>query len=204
MVNQREHWEDVYRTKGDTELSWFQSEPGISLSLIERLDDLPRRVIDVGGGQSALAGALLRLGVEDVAVLDIAESAIERGRERLGDDAARVRWIAADVLEPPDLGEFDLWHDRAVYHFLTNGADRERYLREAARAVAVGGHLVVATFAPSGPEKCSGLPVHRCDAGQLREEFSPFFALTHSQSDTHMTPWGKPQDFTYAVFRRVE
>jgi SAM-dependent methyltransferase len=202
-MNQREHWEDVYRTKGDTELSWFQSEPGISLSLIEALDDLPRRAIDMGGGQSSLAGELLRLGVEDVAVLDISQAAIERGQDRLGDDAARVQWIAADVLDPPDLGEFDLWHDRAVYHFLTNAADRERYLRVAAAAVAPGGHLIVATFAPTGPEKCSGLPVHRCDAEQLREEFKPLFSLVRSQPETHLTPWGKPQDFTYAVFRRL-
>lgn len=201
-MNWREHWEGIYRTKDDTELSWFQSRPSVSLSLIESLRPKPRRVIDVGGGQSTLAGELLERGVEEVAVLDISASAIERGKERLGLRADRVRWIIGDVLEPQDLGEFDLWHDRAVFHFLTEPEDRRRYVSTARRAVCEGGHAIVATFALTGPEMCSGLPVRRYDAARLASELGRSFQLVGSASESHTTPWGTVQDFTYAVLRR--
>ncbi len=198
------HWQTIYRSKADEELSWLQSSPRTSLELIDRIDPQPRRVIDVGGGQSTFAGEALARGAEDVVVLDIAEAAIERGKERLGALAERVRWIVGDALDIPalGLGEFDLWHDRAVFHFLTDPDERRRYVDAAARSVRPGGHAIMATFAPSGPEKCSGLPVRRCDAESLREEFDPFFELIHSEEETHTTPWGKGQAFTYALLRR--
>jgi SAM-dependent methyltransferase len=202
-VDRKAHWEGVYRTKGDTDLSWFQTLPTHSLALIDALRPPPRRVIDIGGGQSALAGELLRRGIEQVTVLDISSAAIERGRQRLGPLAERVRWVVGDVLDPLDLDEVDLWHDRAVFHFLTEAEDRRRYADAAARTVAPGGSLIVATFALTGPEKCSGLPVRRYDAAALATEFGPSFRLSTSTSETHMTPWGKPQDFTYVVLERT-
>ncbi|MBP9947187.1 MAG: class I SAM-dependent methyltransferase [Vicinamibacteria bacterium] len=203
-MDRKVHWEGVYGTKGDTELSWFQAQPAVSLSLIDSLRPLPRRVIDVGGGQSALARGLLDRGIEAVTVLDIANAAIERGRARLGPDADRVRWIVADVLDHPELGEFDLWHDRAVFHFQTDADDRRRYVATASRAVRPGGHVIVATFAPTGPEKCSGLPVCRYDPAGLVAEFGSPFSLTASTVETHTTPWGKSQDFTYVILERAE
>ncbi|MBL8765266.1 MAG: class I SAM-dependent methyltransferase [Phycisphaerae bacterium] len=203
-MERREHWETVYQTKKDAELSWFQDQPTLSLAKIGAMRPLPRRVIDVGGGQSALAGQLLGLGVEQVTVLDISGAAIQRGRERLGAQADRVRWITADVLEAGDLGEFDLWHDRAVFHFLTKREDRSAYAARAAAAVIPGGSMIVATFALEGPPKCSGLDVCRYDAAALAREFAPFFEPVSATTEVHRTPWGSSQAFTYAVFRRIQ
>jgi len=201
-MDRQAHWQTVYRTKGDTDLSWFQVQPTVSLSLIQTLEPMPRRLIDVGGGHSALAGELLTLGVGEITVLDISAAAIDRGKERLGPLADRVRWIVADILHAPDLGTFDLWHDRAVFHFLTDEEDRRRYVAAAAAAVPPGGHAILATFALTGPEQCSGLPVCRYDAAQLASEFSSSFQMLRSTTEAHMTPWGTAQDFTYIVLAR--
>jgi len=205
-MSQQAHWEQVYRSRADHELSWFQPHSHVSLDLIDSLEPQPRSAIDVGGGQSALAGALLARGFDEVVVLDIADAALARGRARLGAPSERVRWLVADVLDVgdiPDLGPFDLWHDRAVYHFLTAAEDRHRYHRAASRAVVPGGHLIVATFAPSGPQKCSGLPVCRYAAQPLASHFLPDFELVHATTEQHVAPWGTPQDFTYVALRRV-
>lgn len=200
-MTRAQHWETVYATKGDHELSWFQHAPSMSLTLIRRVRPTPHSAIDVGGGQSGLAGELLRLGVEDVTVLDLSSSALERARRRLGDDARSVRWIVGDALGARDL-RVDLWHDRAVFHFLTDEGERRRYAQAASSAVRPGGHAIIATFAPTGPEKCSGLPVRRYDAQSLAAEFADGFTLVDSATETHATPWGKAQDFTYALLRR--
>lgn len=204
-----EHWENVYKSKADAELSWFQRAPEVSVALIKGLgpgaEPGARRVIDVGGGQSALAGELLERGLAgEVTVLDISAAAVERGKARLGAPAARVRWIVGDVLEAGALGPVDVWHDRAVFHFLTRAAERRRYAALAAGAVAPGGHAIVATFAPTGPEKCSGLAVSRFDAPSLAAEFAPHFELVASRAETHTTPWGKGQGFTWVVLRRID
>lgn len=203
MSTRAHHWESVYASKSDDELSWFQREPTISRVLIKRVRPAPRSAIDVGGGQSSLASELLRMGVEDVTVLDISASAIARAKERLGADASRVRWIVGDALDAHDL-TVDLWHDRAVFHFLTDNEERRRYVDAATNAVRPGGHAIIATFAPSGPEKCSGLPVRRYDAESLAAEFAPGFARIDSATETHSTPWGKAQDFTYVALRRLD
>ena len=199
----RAHWETIYETKADTDLSWYQASPEVSLALIAALRPAPQRVIDIGGGQSALAGELLARGTGHITVLDLSAAAIERARQRVGPGAERIRWIVGSVLEPQELGPCDLWHDRAVFHFLTDAEDRRRYVAAAAAAVPAGGHAVVATFSPTGPEKCSGLPVCRYDATALAAEFAPAFRLVDSTAEAHRTPWGKTQDFTYAVLRRV-
>jgi len=195
------HWETVYTSKSDAELSWTQQEPTTSLTLIE--DVCPAgRVIDVGGGTSLLAERLLDRGYA-VTVLDISQAAIDRARQRLGARITEVSWIVADVTAGPDLGTFDVWHDRAVFHFLTASGDRAAYAALLARTVPVGGHAVIATFAPDGPEKCSGLEVRRYDGRALAAELGPRFHLLRSVPDLHRTPWGAVQSFQYSLFERV-
>jgi predicted RNA methylase len=198
-----DHWQSVYGAKQDAELSWFEEEPRWSLELVRGLPRVPASAIDVGGGQSALAGALLRLGVQRVAVLDLAEAALERGKARAGSDAGRIEWIAADIRECPSLGPFELWHDRACLHFLTEAAERSRYAALAAQSVVSGGFALIAVFGPEGPERCSGLPVRRTTAEALAAEFSQAFTLERTMRVTHATPWGKPQAFVYALLKRV-
>lgn len=195
------HWEAVYGTKPDGELSWHQDEPEPSLGLIREWAPPGGRVIDVGGGNSILAGRLVAMGFE-VTVLDVSAAAVERGRARLGDPGRKVRWIVADVAEAPELQQVDLWHDRAAFHFLTDAPDRRRYLEVAQRTVRPGGHLVIGTFASDGPPACSGLPVERYDEPALAAAFAPAFTLVQALQSTHVTPWGKPQSFLFAVLAR--
>jgi SAM-dependent methyltransferase len=197
----REHWESVYTSKGDADVSWTQPDPRLSLSLIGEV--CPQgRVIDVGGGTSVLADRLLDAGYA-VAVLDISGAALARSRGRLGRRADAVRWIVADVTAPIELGQFDVWHDRAVFHFLTEPAQRAAYMSLLARTVPVGGHAVIATFAPDGPEKCSGLEVRRYDGAALAAELGGGFRLLKTVPETHLTPWGKPQSFQYSALARI-
>ena len=195
------HWEMVYTSKSDAELSWTQQEPTTSLALIE--DVCPAgRVIDVGGGTSLLAERLLDRGYA-VTVLDISQAAIDRARQRLGARTTEVSWMVADVTAGPDLGTFDVWHDRAVFHFLTAAGDRAAYAALLARTVRVGGHAVIATFALDGPEKCSGLEVRRYDGRALADELGPRFHLLKSVPELHRTPWNAPQSFQYSLFERL-
>src|ERR1019366_6659454 len=202
----KEHWEAVYESKSDAELSWTQPEPGTSLSLIGEVCPAGRvptgRVIDVGGGTSLLAERLLDRGYS-VTVLDISKTAIDRARKRLGARAGQVGWIVADVTADPALGTFDLWHDRAVFHFLTAPAGRTAYAALLERTVPVGGHAVIATFALDGPEKCSGLEVRRYNGYGLAFEIGPHFNLLKSEAEVHRTPWGAAQSFQYSLFERV-
>jgi SAM-dependent methyltransferase len=199
------HWESVYASKGDAEVSWTEAEPTASLTLITGTCP-PRpgaRVIDVGGGTSPLAGRLLDAGYA-VTLLDVSAAALARAREHLGDRAGDMRWIVGDVTRNPDLGgPFDVWHDRAVFHFLTDPADRAAYAALLARSVAADGHAIIATFAPEGPEQCSGLPVRRYNGPGLAAEFASVgFRPVKSVPQTHVTPWGAPQAFQYSVLRR--
>lgn len=204
VIDRQSHWQNVYATKSDAELSWFQPAPALSLSLFRQLDPRPRSALDVGGGQSPLAGELLALGVQSVTVLDVSQSAIERSKQRLGELARRVHWLESNVLASPSLDKVDLWHDRACFHFLTDGAQVRSYVQLASRTVTPGGHLIIATFGPQGPERCSGLPVQRHDTASLALSFAPAFELVRSAHETHQTPWGKPQEFVYAVLRREQ
>jgi SAM-dependent methyltransferase len=209
------HWENVYSTKQDNELSWTESDPRRSFDLIRQVCP-SGRVIDVGAGTSRLCDRLLNAGGYSVTALDVSASALDRSRARLGARAENVRWIVADVTAAdadadadadaaaPNIGIHDLWHDRAVFHFLTRPSDRAAYAALLKRSVPVGGHVIIATFALDGPEKCSGLPVQRYDGRTLARELGAGLALLQSQPDIHVTPWGKPQSFNYAVFVRVE
>lgn len=201
-MDARQHWDRVYGNKSPAEVSWYQSNPEPSLGLIAAATaGERRRVIDVGGGASVLADRLLDAGHE-VAVLDVSASALAHAKVRLGERATRVRWIEADVTNAPDLGSFDVWHDRAVFHFLTEAADRRRYAQVARKTVVVGGHLVAGTFAPDGPTRCSGLEVRRWDADALAAEFSGGFRLVRACRDAHLTPDGRQQTFTYVLLCR--
>jgi SAM-dependent methyltransferase len=200
-MSAKDHWESVYASRADTELSWTQADPYLSLFLIAEVC-ATGSVIDAGGGASLLSGKLLDCGYA-VTVLDISEAAVNRGRKKLGPRADTIHWIVADVTTSPDLGTFDVWHDRAVFHFLTSPTDRAAYVALLARTVAAGRHAVIATFAPDGPEKCSGLDVQRYSGPTLSAELGVSFKLLKSVPETHLTPAGKPQSFQYSVFRRV-
>ena len=197
---QQNHWESVYNSKDESGLSWTQSDPIKSLDLIQEV--CPHgRVIDIGGGTSALAGRLLQLGYV-VAVLDISEAALQQARKRLGEAANRIEWVQGDVTQTANLGVFDLWHDRALFHFLTDPADRIAYRRLLSRTIRPGGHAIIATFSLEGPEKCSGLAVRRYSGETLVSELGEQWTLLKSVPETHRTPWGQPQAFQYSVFRR--
>jgi 2-polyprenyl-3-methyl-5-hydroxy-6-metoxy-1,4-benzoquinol methylase len=200
-MTRKEHWESVYGTKSDAELSWTQPEPSLSLSLIR--DVCPAgRVIDVGGGNSLLAERLLDRGYS-VTVLDISETATRHARERLAARATQVDWIVADVIASPELDTFDVWHDRAVFHFLTEAADRAAYVALLSRTIPPGRHAVIATFAPDGPPRCSGLDVRRYSGLALSAELGAGFERLKTVPETHVTPSGAPQSFQYSVFKRV-
>lgn len=200
------HWNRVYREKRDVQTSWHRAHLDVSLNLIDGLvladDDA---IIDVGAGRSTLVDDLLARGHRDVTVLDIAREALDETRRRVGADGAGIGWIEGDVtaLDLP-VARYALWHDRAVFHFLVDDGDRARYAAAMARAVRGGGYALVATFAPHGPERCSGLPVCRYDAAALAAAFAPAFEPCAHVEDLHHTPWGDAQAFTHVLLRRLD
>jgi 2-polyprenyl-3-methyl-5-hydroxy-6-metoxy-1,4-benzoquinol methylase len=201
--NRGTHWENVYRTKGEREVSWFQETPAISLELIRSAGAARHSaVVDVGGGASRLVDALVEQGYEAVTVLDLSESALAAAKARLGQAAAQVTWIVADVVEWKPLRRYELWHDRAAFHFLTEEADRSAYVACLREALAPGGHAIIATFALDGPERCSGLPVVRYDAASVGRVLGNTFKLVESRRHDHQTPMGGTQHFQFSMFRR--
>jgi 2-polyprenyl-3-methyl-5-hydroxy-6-metoxy-1,4-benzoquinol methylase len=193
------HWEGVYRSKRPDEVSWYRRHLDASLALIaEAAPDRDAQIIDVGGGESTLVDDLLARGYRHVTVLDVAPTALEAAKARLGAAANQARWLCGDVttLELRRHG-YDVWHDRAAFHFLTEAADRTAYVRQLARAVRPGGHVIVATFGPEGPTRCSGLPVVRYDAAALHDAFGARFRLTKHLTELHRTPAGAIQPFVY-------
>jgi SAM-dependent methyltransferase len=205
MSKTRTHWDNVYREKGLAQTSWFSPRLETSLRLIDAIDPGPATpVIDIGGGRSTLVDDLLARDFTDITVLDVAEPALSESRQRLGSSAARVTWLVADIADASlPHAHFGLWHDRAVFHFLVDAAARGRYVALASDAVAPGGYAIIATFAPDGPERCSGLPVARYDADALAECFAPAFERVSDGRELHRTPWDSEQAFTYVVLRRV-
>lgn len=202
-MESQQHWNSIYQTKSDTDVSWFENEPRISLELIKAVSPKQGSVIDVGGGASRLVDALLAAGFGAVTVLDISTTALERAKTRLGDQADRASWVVADITQRPNLGQFELWHDRAVFHFLTDPEDRRKYVESASQTVRVGGHLIIGTFALDGPEKCSGLEICQYDSARLCNELRPWFQLLQERRHVHVTPAGKEQQFIFCVFQRV-
>lgn len=198
-MEQKTHWEQVYQTKAPEAVSWYRKHLEKSLELIKKADaDTSACIIDVGGGESTLVDDLVELGYRNVSVLDISETAIDVSKRRIGERAAQVTWIAANItqVELPSQ-RYDVWHDRAVFHFLTTSEERFAYVRQVANSVKPGGHVIVATFGPQGPEKCSGLTTRRYDANSLHDEFGTKFKLIESATEMHITPFGTTQQFLY-------
>lgn len=202
-VAKQEHWDSVYGSKAITDVSWYEPQPEKSLELIRRAAiELTDAIIDVGGGASLLVDALLEDGYRDVTVLDVSATVLEKLRERLGAKAPRVTLLHQDVTAFEPERHYALWHDRAVFHFLVERGDRERCVHALRRGLHPGGHLVIATFGPTGPERCSGLPTMRYDETALAAELGPDFKLIESSLSTHRTPWNAPQEFLYCRFER--
>lgn len=199
------HWQNVYRTRTADSVSWYRPHLEISLELLERAGvSVDSRLIDVGGGASTLVDDLLARGLGRITVLDLSAAALDVARTRLGERARDVAWRVDDVLTAAlPAGGFDVWHDRAVFHFLTDPADAARYARQAALAVRPGGHAVIAGFAPDGPERCSGLPVARRSAQEIEQLLGPAFRLLERRGERHLTPAGGEQSFEYALLTRI-
>ena len=200
-LDRQTHWQDVYGVKSETEVSWFQQQPSLSLELIKtagcgRHDP----IIDIGGGASRLVDALLDAGYDAITVLDLSAKALDAAKARLGAWAKQVTWVVADVTrwEPPQ--QYALWHDRAAFHFLTEAADRAAYVDRLSRALRPADQAIIGTFALDGPTQCSGLPVVRYDAASLRQTLGPAFELLETRAHDHRTPWGGIQKFQFSRF----
>lgn len=202
-MDAREHWERIYRAKSPTEVSWYQPEAGLSLELIRRVaPDRATPIIDVGGGASTFVDGLLDAGYQSVTVLDIAPASLAIAGKRLGERAAMVRWLVADALDVPlHDAAYGVWHDRAVFHFLTDSVHRERYVAQVRRAVRPGGYVIVASFSPEGPPTCSGLEVMRYSPESMHDEFGSGFRLLDNVQEDHHTPDGRVQSFVYCLCR---
>jgi len=204
-MDRKQHWEQVYETKSPDEVSWFQQRPELSLRLIGAINvGKADGIIDVGGGASVLADFLLDEGYENLTVLDISSAALARARQRLGERAAKVKWIEVDVTTFQSPATFAVWHDRAVFHFLTVAADRAAYVRALREALRPGGHAIIATFAADGPTRCSGLDVARYDAPSIWAELGVGFELQEEVREVHRTPWETEQAFSYFRFVRKD
>lgn len=198
-MNVEAHWDHVFRTKAPKEVSWYRPHLDLSLDLIQRCAGArSASIIDVGAGESTLVDDLLALHYEQLTLLDVSRTAIEATKARLAGIADRVRWVVGDVTQVSlPFQSFDVWHDRAVFHFLVDAHERRKYVQAVIKAVRVGGYVIVSTFGPDGPTKCSGLDVMRYDAESLHGEFGGRFRIEESTKEIHRTPWGADQQFTY-------
>jgi cyclopropane fatty-acyl-phospholipid synthase-like methyltransferase len=196
-------WDKVYSEKSEKEVSWFQEHPTKSLGLIDELN-LSKEVaiIDIGGGDSRLVDHLLSKGFLDITVLDISDVSLQKLKTRLGDTGNKVKFITSDVTKFQPTTQFDLWHDRAAFHFLTTPEQVHQYLEIVKSALPSGGHLIISTFSKEGPLKCSGLPIHQYSQDDLKSLFAKDFENTKCFEDTHVTPWGSEQKFVYCVFKK--
>lgn len=198
-MERKSHWETVFTTKDSTQVSWYQQHLGMSLRLIEKTN-IPKsgHIIDVGGGTSTLVDDLLGEGYEQITVLDISGAALQQAHSRLGSAGDKVNWLEVDITQValPE-HQYDLWHDRAVFHFLTDPEDRHRYVEQVKRALKPEGHIIVATFAADGPSRCSGLDTVQYSSDTLHGEFGDSFELVESLHEDHATPFGTQQSFIY-------
>jgi ubiquinone/menaquinone biosynthesis C-methylase UbiE len=203
-LGRQAQWENIYKITDARELSWFQADPAISLDLIRATGlKTGASIIDVGGGTSCLVDALLDNGFAAITVLDISEKALATTKARLGAQSDKVKWIVADVTVWQPSETYDIWHDRAAFHFLTDSKDQAAYAERVLMAVRPGGHVIIGTFAPDGPERCSGLPVARHDAASLGEILGPSFELIGSRKQRHQTPMGTIERYQFSRFRRL-
>jgi SAM-dependent methyltransferase len=203
-MTSRDHWQRIYKTKAENEVSWFQATPSVSVQLIQETD-IPRsaRILDVGGGASRLVDCLLDAGYGQLGVLDVADSGLAVAKHRLGARSSAVQWIVTDATRYQTEVRWDLWHDRAVFHFLVEVNGRDKYRQVLESAIAPGGHVIIATFGPNGPERCSGLPVVRYGPAQLSAELGDAFRLRKTVVEDHRTPSGSVQEFLYSWFEHT-
>jgi SAM-dependent methyltransferase len=200
----REHWQSVWSGRTAEEVSWYQPDCAVSIELLRRVSTPGAAVVDVGGGASRLVDHLLAADYDDLTVLDLSGAALSQAQERLGADASRVTWVVGDVTTYEFGRRFDVWHDRAVLHFLGGESERAAYVANLTRSLADGGHVIVSAFGPAGPEQCSGLPVRRYDEGTMEQTLGPAFEPVDFAEEIHTTPSGVEQQFLYGLFRRSE
>ena len=199
----KEHWENIYANKQMNEVSWFQQEPTISLALIQKnTQSKDDAIIDIGGGDGFLVDNLLELGYTNITVLDISANAINKVKERLGINADKVKWIISDITEFIPTEQYDIWHDRAVFHFLTYKKEIEYYKILVSKNISDNGCFILATFTDDGPEKCSGLEVCKYSEKDMENSFSAAFKVIESFKYKHLTPFGSIQNFIFSVFRK--
>ncbi len=204
-MNRKQHWEQVYNTKSIQEVSWYQNSPIISLNLIEKIGyDITCPIIDVGGGASNLVDSLIKQSYSNLSVLDISKAAIQATQQRLGKLADNVHWHEKDVTQFQVDNTFDIWHDRAVFHFLTTAEDRKSYLNTLDAKLSKNGQVIIATFSIDGPTKCSDLPIVQYDETKIQQEVQGILQLYHTVSEVHITPSKKQQQFNYFCFKRVK
>jgi len=203
-LEKQAHWQNLYQTKGERDVSWYEESPAISLDLIRATGvGTDASIIDIGGGTSRLIDALIAEGFRSVSVLDLSEKALVTSRDRLGPSGECVNWIVADVTKWQPIQNYDVWHDRAAFHFLTESTDREAYAERLRKAVRTGGHAIIGTFALDGPERCSGLPVVRHDAASIAAILGQSFELIETRRHDHHTPSGSVQPFQFSRFNRA-
>jgi SAM-dependent methyltransferase len=198
----KHHWEAIYQTKSPSEVSWYQTYPALSLQLIQKTKITSESFIDVGGGTSVLADYLLELGLTNLTVLDLSAAALQQIKNRLGNKAQHIQWIEADVTQFQPSQSYFCWHDRAVFHFLTDAEARRRYVDNVKSAVLPKGYVIIATFAINGPKKCSGLDIVQYDAEKICSEFGNSFTLLEVHHEAHLTPAGAEQNFSYFLFKK--
>jgi 2-polyprenyl-3-methyl-5-hydroxy-6-metoxy-1,4-benzoquinol methylase len=202
-VGRKAHWENVYTSKGEKEVSWFQENPAPSLELIALAGlSADAAIIDIGGGASRLVDSLAAQKFERLTVLDLSKAALDAASKRLGDKGADIEWVVADVTTWEPSQTYDLWHDRAAFHFLTDQADQSAYVERLKKAIKSGGYVIIGTFALDGPERCSGLPIVQYDAASLSAILGPDFQLIDARRHDHATPWNAVQRFQFSMFRR--
>jgi len=198
----KEHWESIYQTKKPNEVSWYQEKPTTSLNLIAEVGlGKNAGIIDIGAGDSKLVDNLLALGFRNITVLDVSSVALEKAKKRLGNRADAVKWIVSDLREFETSDRYDIWHDRAVLHFLTREEDINKYVEVVRRLLKTNGYLILSTFSENGPKRCSGLDIKQYSEDSIKELFSDFKHLK-SFEEEHLTPWGASQIFMYIIFRK--
>lgn len=203
MKSKQEHWDTVFTNKSSNEVSWTQEYPRISMQFISEIN-LPKtaKILEVGGGEGFLVDALLDEGFTDITVIDISEKALEKAKLRLGKKADLIQWVVTDIIEFNPEQKYDFWHDRAVFHFLTNENEIEKYKIILEKSVAKDGYFLLGTFSPKGPLKCSGLDIVQYDANEMKALFEDNFVMLNSYQEEHKTPFGTYQDFQFGGFKK--
>ena len=202
-INCKKHWETIYKTKELNEVSWYQPTPKTSLQFIQKLKiPTTAKIIDIGGGDSFLADHLLELGYTDITVLDVSATALKRAKQRLGNNASKIKWIVADAAEFQPAERYDLWHDRAAFHFLTQSKEINHYIGAAHYGIKDGGMMIIGTFSENGPKKCSGIDIHQYSESSMTEQFKKYFEKIDCLSVDHPTPFDTIQNFVFCSFRK--